>query len=423
MNTQTVRSKKVFGLNKTLFKYISVSYLSIPVSLVTGFFAFRNIDPYYMGIWSAFTILETYAVFLRIGIVNGMNRELPFKMGKGDVSGAMKYAETTLAFTILDVLLLFLLIPVAIYVVGFKEVYLVPLVITVLRIIMSFYITYLSATFRSDDNFDKLSNIQIFLLVIKLLLCPLVLLGFYGFLAYELLLVLGNVILLHYYRPYRIKPKLHKPELIQLFKLGFPIFLSSYAINFIDTLPKLYIIKESTAETLGLYSPVLMLLSTVAILPNTLSTYLYPKFSFNLGKEDDPMDIFRKLLKVYFYSFIVIVLACIAGYFILDYFILLFPKYNNSLPYLKLALLACPFVFFKLGNMFNVVMKKYNYMLFFVLAYALIQGVTLLLLPKYINDILDVVVVSQIITSVLVLLVSVLMNYILVQSLIRSKQT
>ncbi len=416
MNLQKVYTKKVFGLNKTLFKYISVSYLSIPVSLVTGFFAFRNIEPYYMGIWSAFTILETYAVFLRLGIVNGMNIELPYKFGKGDVSGAMKYAETTLAFTVIDIISLVFLIPVAIYVVGFKEVYVVPLIVTVLRVIMSFYITYLSSTFRSDDNFNNLSNIQILLLLVKLVLCPLVLLGFYGFLFYEFLLVFGNVLLLHYYRPYRIKPKLYKPELTQLFKLGFPIFLSSYAINFIDTLPKLFIIKESTAESLGIYAPVLMLLSTVAILPNTLSTYLYPKFSFNLGKENDPMDIFRKLLKVYFYSFIVIVLACIAGYFILDYFILLFPKYNSSLPYLKLSLLACPFVFFKLGNMFNVVMKKYNYMLFFVLVYAMSQSLTLLILPYYIKDVLDVVVVSQIITSILVLVFSIVMNYVLMRS-------
>ncbi len=418
MQSKTPTKLKIFGFNKTLFKYISASYLAIPVSLITGFIAFRNIDPYFMGIWSALTVFETYAVFLRMGIVNGMNRELPYSLGKGDTDKANKYAETTLAYTLFDIIILILIVPIIIWQSDFSDVHIVGICVSVTRVIITFYITYLAATFRSEDNFNKLSNIQLIMLLVKLILCPLVLLGFNGFLLYELLMVIANVILLHQQRPFKLlKPKFHSTEFFQLFKIGFPIFLSSYIMSFIDTVPRLFIIKHSDEKTLGLYAPVVMLLSTVSILPNTLSTYLYPKFSFNLGKTNDPRSIFTNLLKIYAVSFIVILILIIIGYFLLDHFITFFPKYSDSLPYLKLALLICPFVFFKLGNMFNVVIKKYSYMFAFVIIYGIIQFLSLYLLSIYISDVLDIVIYSQIITSLLILIISILMNYMLIKSI------
>ncbi len=418
MQSKPIIKLKVFGYNKTLVKYISASYLAIPVSLITGFIAFRNIDPYFMGIWSALSIFETYAVFLRLGIVNGMNRELPFSLGKGDSISAFKYAETTLAYTLFDILLLLIVVPFIIWKSDFSDEYIVGICVSVVRVMMTFYITYLAATFRSDDNFDKLSNIQFLMLFIKLLLCPLVLLGFNGFLIYELLMVVFNVLLLHQFRPFKaLKPKFHKIEFIQLFKIGFPVFLSSYIISFIDTVPRLFIIKYSNEKMLGLYAPVIMLLGTMSILPNTLSTYLYPKFSFNLGKSNNPRDIFTKLLKIYAVSFVVILVLVTIGFFLLDYFIVFFPKYTGSLPYLKLALLICPFVFFRLGNMFNVVIKKYSYMFAFVIIYGITQFLSLYMLSIYISDVLDIVIYSQIITSVVILIISILMNYMLIKNI------
>ena len=418
MQTKKPANLKIFGFNKTLVKYISASYLAIPVSLITGFIAFRNIDPYFMGVWSALTVFETYAVFLRMGIVNGMNRELPYSLGKNDVDSANKYAETTLAYTLFDIILLILIVPIVIWKSDFNDVHLVGICVSVTRVIITFYITYLAATFRSEDNFNKLSNIQLIMLLIKLGLCPLVLLGFNGFLLYELLMVVGNVILLHWQRPFKsLKPKFHYAEFTQLFKIGFPIFLSSYIISFIDTMPRLFIIKNSDEKTLGIYAPVIMLLGTVAILPNTLSTYLYPKFSFNLGKTNDPRNIFTNLLKIYAVSFIVILILVIIGYFLLDFFIAFFPKYTDSLPYLKLALLICPFVFFRLGNMFNVVIKKYSYMFAFVIIYGITQFLSLYMLSIYISDVLDIVIYSQIITSVVILIISILMNYMLIKNI------
>lgn len=384
------------------------------MSLITGFFAFRKIDPYFMGIWSALTVFETYATIMRLGIVNGMNRELPHAMGEGDKVKAHKFASTTFAYTIFDIVLLLIIAPFVLWNLELSAIHVAGISVSVIRVCLSFYTTYLSSTFRSDDSFNKLSNIQMIVLLMKLLFCPLVLFGFYGFLAYELIAILTNTILLHYYRPFKILPKFYKPEFIQLIKIGFPIFITSSAISYIDTIPRLYILKFSTEKMLGLYSPVLMLLTTVAILPNTLSAYMYPKFSYQIGQTKDLKEIWPKLLKIYILSFLFICFFVAVGYFLLDYFVYYFPKYAESLPYLKLSLLICPFVFFKLGNLLNVVLKKYNYMISFALTYAAIQIASLYIISQHLTDILDIVIYSQVVTSVLVLLISLLLNYKLV---------
>jgi O-antigen/teichoic acid export membrane protein len=401
--------------NKTLFKYLSSSFLSLPVSLLTGFITFRTIDPYFMGIWATMSIFETYATFMRLGIVNGMNRELPHALGAGKKETAFKYAETTLAYTLFDIGVLILVVPFLIWRFGTNQYYISAIVVAAIRIILSFYTTYLTGTFRSDNHFNTLSNIQLVLLICKLVLSPLVFLGFYWFLVYELMIIAINAILLHYYKPFSLSPKLHIPEFKALLKIGFPIFATSYLISFIETLPRLYIIKFGNANLLGLYAPVLMLLSTMSLLPSSLSNYMYPKFSFEFGQTGDVNKIFKKIIKIIVVSFLFILSASVIVYFVLDYFILFFPKYAKSLPYLELALLICPFIFFKLGNMLGVILKRIDFMLLYIFVYASLQITTLWLFSNLMKDVLYIVIYAQILTAIFTLLLSWILNYFLIK--------
>ncbi len=409
-------SKKLLS-NKALLKYVSVSYLSIPISLVTGFLTFRKIDPVLMGFWSLFTVFETFTTVMRLGIVNGMNRELPNAMGAGKKDKVDRYASTTLFYTILEVLVLLVAAPIIIWQLAWrvdpnlKTYFYATALVSLIRVAVSFYITYLSGTLRSDDSFNKLSNINATILVMKLAFCPLVFLGFYGFLIYELVALLTNVFLLHKFRPIRVLPRFYKNEMFELFKIGFPIFLVSSAISYIDTIPRLYIIQYSTAEMLGLYTPVIMLISIISILPNSLGAYMYPKFTFQMAQSRDLNGIWKKLIRIYAASFVFILFSSLVGYYLLYYFVYLFPKYALSKEYLKLSLLLCPFVFFRMGNTLHIVLKKYNYMVLFTLIYGLAQLISLKVLSLYYIDIIEIVIWSQIYTSILVFIVGLGLNY------------
>lgn len=397
--------------NKTILKFLSSSLLAVPISLITGFITFRKIDPYSMGIWGTLTIFESYSNFLRLGIVNGMNRELPYALGAGNHEKAIKYAETTYSYTAVNIGILLTLIPIFVFKFKSNELYLATLGVVATRVVLSFYTTYISGTFRSDDQFNKLSNIQFIILVLTLVLCPLVLLGYHGYLIYQLLLVISNTILLHYFRPFHLKPKFHRIEFAQLFKIGFPIFITSYLVTIIDTFPRLYIVKYGNEKLMGLYAPILMLLGTVSLLPNVLATYLYPKFSFRLGKSNDAKGVWKRLIKLYTVSIAFISVLIIGAFFLLDYFISFFPKYSESLPYLKLSLFICPFVMYKLGNMLNAIFKNYRYMILYVIIYGLVQVATIIIGAYLLSDVLKIAIYSQIVTAILLFAISLIFNY------------
>jgi len=398
--------------NKVILKYLSSTFLSLPVSLAVSFITLRKIDPYFMGVWSAMTIFETIATVLRMGVVNGMNRELPYYMGTGKTDEAMSFARSTLGFSLLNSVIILLIFPFIFINFELSTTYIACLIVALIRTILNFYTTYLAGTFRTTDHFNKLSNIQFINLVSNLTLCPLIIFfGFQGFLAMQLTMALINAILLHHFRPFHIKPELNIKVLLILVKTGIPLFLTSYLVSLVDTFPRLYIIYFGNATMLGFYTPVLMIITTLALLPNTLGTYFYPRLTYLFGKNHDAKEIWRRLVKIYVYSSLLILIICTIGYFILDDFMHFFPKYKSALPYMKIALLTGPFVLSKLGNLINVVMKKVDFMGFYVLLYAFFQVMFLFVISLMTKDILLCAVLSQVFTSLSLFVVSYFLNH------------
>lgn len=406
--------KKGLTQNRSFIKYFSSNILSVPVSLITGFINFRNIDPIYMGMWATVTIFEVYANFLRLGIVNGMNRELPHAMGQGNMEKAKKYASTTYMFSLINILILLIITPFIVKGIKLDSSYYACLIVVLIKACLSFYTTYLQGTFRSDDQFSKLADITHIGLLAKLLLCPLVLLGFNGFLVYELILILLSAFLLHKFRPLKVKAKFYFPEMKSMFSIGFPLFLTSYFLGIIDTLPRLFIIKDGNQELLGIYAPVLMLLNTMMIFPGTITNFLYPKFSYKIGQKVLAMEIWKQYFKVIAFSFIGILVVVSIGYFFLDFFAVLFPKYALSVPYLKAALLICPFLVYKMGNTINGVLRKPQNMITFALFYGFFQVISYYVLLAFMNDVLLKVIYSQVITALATLIFSLVVNYLTV---------
>lgn len=367
-----------------------------------------------MGMWATVTIFEVYSNFLRLGVVNGMNRELPYALGQGDKEKADKYAATTQMFSIFNGLILLLIAPIIINSIQLDESYFACVAVVLVKACLSFYTTYLQGTFRSDDQFGKLANITMWGLAAKLLFCPLVFLGFNGFLIFELILIVLNSLLLHKFRPIHIKPKLYFPEMKRLILTGFPLFTTSYLLGVIDTLPRLFIIKDGSEQLLGLYAPILMLVNTMMVFPSSIMNFLYPKFSYQIGQKTPAIQIWKKYFKIIAISFFGIILLVILGYFLLDYFGYFFPKYILSVPYLKAALLICPFVVYKMGNIINGVLRKPQYMAYYTFFNGAFQLISYYFIFSNMDDILLRVIYSQVITGFATLIFSMALNYSLV---------
>jgi O-antigen/teichoic acid export membrane protein len=393
---------KQFSYRSVFFKYFSSSILSSFVGVFTGFFSYRYIEPSLLGIWALFTIYEVYATFTRLGVINGLGRELPYLLGKGEADGAKKLASTALFYSLFSNLILLSVLPI---VINDKSIdwndykFLLSFLVIVVRQFLSSYTSYLSVTFRTNHSFNDLSNIQNILTVFRLIsLMFVVYFGFIGLLIREFLSSLIEMSLMHWKRPINVSPKFCKRDLVRLVKVGFPLFIVSYLFSFIETIPRLYIYRFGSIEQLGLFSPIIIMLGLAMLLPNAISSYMYPKMSFEYGASQDKSKIWRIILFTSIASLISSFPLFISVYFLADYVYLIFPKYAEVSDYLKIASFGMLFIGYKSSGLSFSVLKAWSTMIFNVLVYLFVSIFSLVLLHAYISDVLKVASLSMVIS-------------------------
>lgn len=393
---------KQFSFRSVFFKYLSSSLLASIVGIFTGFFTYRYIEPSLLGIWALFTIYEGYATFTRLGVINGLGRELPYLLGKGEVDEAEKLASTALSYSLFSNLILLIALPIFI---NDKSIdlsdynYILTLLVSLLRIFSSSYSSYLSVTFRTNRSFNDLSNINNILTLFRLIFLLLVVyFGFIGLLIREILLSMIEMVLMHWKRPIRVLPKFSKSKLIKLVKVGFPLFLVSYLFSFVETIPRLYIIKFGSIDQLGLFSPIIIIQGLAILLPNAISSYMYPKMSFEFGASQDKSKIWRIVLLTSITSLVSGFPLFISVYFLADYVYLIFPKYAEVSDYLKIASFGMLFIGYKSSGLSFSVLKSWSTMIFNLLIYLLVSVLSLVLLHAYISDVLKVASLSMVIS-------------------------
>lgn len=404
-----------FKHHKTLSLYLNSTIILFCVGLLASLFTYRYIDPEFLGIWTTVTTFEVYATFLRLGIPNGMNRELPYELGTKNVNKALSYASTTLAYSLFVSCFLVIFFPILFCFKSFNfqsEQFRLALIAVLIRVIIEPYTTYLSGTFRTSESFEKLSKIQNLQALIRLITIFLVVkFSFKGLIIRELIIVATNFMQLHISRPLKVKPHFQWDSFKVLFKVGFPIFLISFINSTIDTFPRFFLIRNGDSLQLGLFTPISVFLAALALIPSTITAYLYPRFSFSFGQDGDSIALWEKLKSIYGISIILSLFVSTVLYFSIDYLIGFFPKYTSSVPYIKLSCIAALFVGFKLGSVLMIVLKSWKWLWIYTITYGFAQLFSLLILDFFIEDKLQTVVISLIVTSFLLFFVTLFCTY------------
>ncbi len=349
-----------FKSKLTFIKYSTTIFLGIPFSLLTGFLTLRNIDPLLMGIWNSVLLFQSYMLFFGLGIVNGMNRELPFQLGCGNEELAIKYASNTLFHSALQMLFYCLVLFIVILFSNGEYYYKISIIVLFLKLILNTYARFLNGTYRSSKDFLILSKVQLYTLLVKLLLAPLILISFEFFLIYQLLIDLLNSLFLHIWRPLKAKIEFSGIVYKNLLKTGLPIFSSSYFSGLIDTMPSILILNFAGIKELGVYAPVAILLSFTSQITDSFQTYVYPKYLYEYGKNNNRKVIFNSNLKIIAIIFISLIILSFIFLFLIPYFKLAFPKYKESEKYFYQALLVVPVIFYRFSITLIVVFKKYK---------------------------------------------------------------
>jgi O-antigen/teichoic acid export membrane protein len=287
-----------------------------------------------------------YALFFQLGIFNGLNRELPFYMGKKDQNSVDELVASASWLSRLLVILSALVLPVVIlaYILFFetRNNYVISIMAVGIMIAAQFSSNYLTVTFRARQSFDQLSKayfVQGILIIISLFM--IYRWKYEGMLVRAVILSISLPLMLYYIRPFRVKSRFIREPLILLLKTGLPLFSFAYVQGITRTLSRVVLLSVSGVLAVGYYSPALAILTAMKLLPSVLGRYLYPQMSYQLGKGTDAALLWRWVWKSSLGLVLILTPIGIIGWFIIPWLInTYFTQYTEGIFATRLAVIS-----------------------------------------------------------------------------------
>ena len=318
--------------------------------------------PKELGTIAGVGLVMVYAAFVQLGVVNALNRELPFHLGAGDRKHAHDLASCTLAW----VLMCGILAGTAAFVwagwnavLGQGDMGIVWAVHGV-ALLLIFLNLYLKATFRTSAEFVKLAICQTIVAAIGFILLGVVWKGgFRGQCLRIAAVAVIEIFLLWRWRPVRVIPRFNWRRWWHLVKVGLPIFGVGYFYSVWRHMDRVYVLKQLGKEQLGFYQLAVLTIAAGMSITVAVSQVVYPRMSHAYGKHRDPSMLLTLGWKPTKWLLILAAPMLIGGWFAVEPVVsLILPKYLPGTPAVRWSLVTVYLMCFSPQLAIFIVMKK-----------------------------------------------------------------
>jgi HAD superfamily hydrolase (TIGR01509 family) len=277
--------------------------LASALSMIGGLLAARLVAPGAMGLFRGIGLSQGWARWLQLGVLNGLNRELPYYVGKNDRQRVQELAASAQAWAIaLSALTGGGMLAVAGWYLlqGNWEVAAGWGTNAILIFFLFYGTTYLQVTFRTGHDFARLAMINV--VQNSAALALVVFVWYFRFYGLCLRLLISGAIglaMLYYWRPVRVGPRWNLQRLKQLLIVGAPIFgVGELFTWWINTLDGTLVLHFTGKEGMGLYGVVVVTAwATLEMLPAAGMTVLYPRMAEHYGRTDRLGDLLHMAVK------------------------------------------------------------------------------------------------------------------------------
>ena len=326
------------------FVTFTASVVAVNVASLAGNgLAFRWVDPWSMGVWHTLLLLANYLTVFRLGLVNGMGRELPFALGRGDRPRAERIASTSQTASLVGGVLVAITFAVLLAV-RWDAGWTWRIALTSMAVVATstFYLTYLQATFRSDADFARLARVHwTQAVLVALLPASVYLFGFAGLCVHSAVQSVIVTVLAHAWRPLVVPSRFEGKLARELVGIGLPLFVAGYLQTLAAGFDRVILLRRAGVEAVGYYAPAVAVVAAMAIVPGAIATYVYPRMSYALGQGRTPQEMRRTALGAAAVSLAAGLPLAVAGWLAAPPLIAhFFPRYEASIPAVRWSLLA-----------------------------------------------------------------------------------
>ena len=362
---------KSFSL--VLRSYVSSELLSNLIRLIGGFLVVKWIDPFYYGSFNVFAVYLGYLSLAQGGLIQGLSRELPFQVGRNNISYANQLANSAFYVTVVIsflVSIVFLVISIYFVFINELDLALVALTYVVLGGLELLNRYFLPTLYKTSGEFNLLSRQNNIINIVSLLTIVFVFFyNFYGLLIRAVIVSSIEFILKFRGKPVRLDFSIDYSHIRHLIFNGFPIFGASQLVQLWNNLLNNLIIISGGALSYGLFGLSNLLQNSLGVLPRAVSQVVFPNMILSYSNGMPISEILKSTIKPLIIQFFLLLLVCSLCSVLMPIVVpILLPKYAAGIAAAQWIVFV-PVVqsFSSLGNIYATIQK----MRFVFFAYTL----------------------------------------------------
>lgn len=324
-------------LGRVVGFFASTNLISSGLRLAGALLTSRFVDPSVLGRYNGIGLVQGYAPFLQLGVSNGLMRDLPLFVGKGekeraDVLAAASQWWAIFISSVSGVVLFAIGVGHAVRgnwegAVGWWS-FIAGVTFALLGQ------QHLRALFRTGGDFMKLARIQLIDGVVALALVTLVWwLGWWGLCARGFSVAALGLALMWWMRPLRVRARIDRGALMTLARVGIPIFLVGNLLAWWATLNSTLVLSYAGKTGLGLYAVANMTGPVLFLLPQALNSVIYPRMAMDYGESGRIRRLVSMAVKPMLVTAAVTACAVCAAWVAIPVVVpWLLPKYVEGIP-------------------------------------------------------------------------------------------
>ena len=367
---------------KSVMKVMSGNLATNFISLITSVLVARWTNPYEMGLWNIALLVTVYSPALQLGVLNGLNRELPYLIGTGDKEKALNMARVAYAWClILTAISIFITI---IFVLWFWSQRQMMNCYTTMAIgviiVCSWASLYLTTTYRTHTEFGRLAKNTTLVALVGVALTLFVwMFGYVGLLVRVSILSILGIAALFYKRPIPVQPQWDKPMFLHLVRVGLPIWLLGQLGTFFMTMDRLVL--AGSPQILGYFTIAILVGTFVSMIPIAFTMVVYPQMAHKYGESHNATELWHMAKKGAIAASALGGVAGVFGWIIIPSFVeILLPKYIPGIAAAQwAAFIGLSTGFSVFNTIYNVIRRQDIYLVSLAIGLAVFWSMWFLL--------------------------------------------
>jgi O-antigen/teichoic acid export membrane protein len=260
----------------------------------SGLVAAALLGPATWGSWYLLNLILAYGALTHLGVLNGMNREVPAALGRGETGEAAALRRTALGTTVTFTGITTLAVALGFTVI--RGAALTHELMLVLGLLIAHQLfAYAAMSLKSTVRFSSLARVQFVMATAYPLFCipGAWLYGLPGFIFGQLLVYVLACWLAGTSAEVLREPKLEPSKAQVLIRTGLPIMLVGLVHTMFATVDRWVVVTFLGQEPLGHYSLAIMALGAVGLLPQVIAQQFYPRMAMAWSAHQDGHELRR----------------------------------------------------------------------------------------------------------------------------------